>query len=161
MTPYRIAVLVGSLRRESVGVAAGKRHDQTRTSGILIELVRIDDLPLFNQDDEKTPAASLTRFKSEISSAQGLMFVTPEYNRSIPGVLKRDRSRIASIRTECVGRQASGRDGRIARLGGYVDGPATSPQRPRPPGRPDGWAAGSLPPGPRGDVRRRRQPDQP
>jgi chromate reductase, NAD(P)H dehydrogenase (quinone) len=50
--------------------------------------VRIDDLPLYTQDDDGNQAELVKRFKSEISSAQGLMFVTPKYNRSIPGVLK-------------------------------------------------------------------------
>lgn len=88
MTPYRIAVLVGSLRRDSVNRRLANATIRLGPPEFSFELVRIDDLPVFNQDDEKTPAASLTRFKGEISSAQGLMFVTPEYNRSIPGVLK-------------------------------------------------------------------------
>ena len=50
--------------------------------------VRIDDLPPYNQDDDGKPAPSVVRLKGEIKAAQGLLFVTPEYNRSIPGVLK-------------------------------------------------------------------------
>lgn len=46
------------------------------------------DLPLYNQDDDGNPSASVKRLKNEIAAAQGLLFVTPEYNRSIPGVLK-------------------------------------------------------------------------
>jgi chromate reductase, NAD(P)H dehydrogenase (quinone) len=50
--------------------------------------VRIDDLPLYNQDDDANQAAPVKRLKGEVSAAQGVLFVTPEYNRSIPGVLK-------------------------------------------------------------------------
>jgi chromate reductase len=56
--------------------------------GLQLHPVRIDDLPPYNQDDDGNPAAEVTRLKGEIKAAQGLLFVTPEYNRSIPGVLK-------------------------------------------------------------------------
>ncbi len=52
------------------------------------EQVRIDDLPPYNQDEENKPSAAVRRLKGQIGSAQGLLFVTPEYNRSIPGALK-------------------------------------------------------------------------
>jgi chromate reductase len=52
------------------------------------EQVQIDDLPLYNQDQENKPSAAVRRLKGKIGSAHGLLFVTPEYNRSIPGVLK-------------------------------------------------------------------------
>ncbi len=50
--------------------------------------MRIDDLPLYNQDDDGKSATSVLRLKKEIAEARGLLFLTPEYNRSIPGVLK-------------------------------------------------------------------------
>ncbi|MCZ7009915.1 NADPH-dependent FMN reductase, partial [Salmonella enterica] len=50
--------------------------------------VEIGDLPLYNQDDDAAPAAPVVRLKSEIAGSDGVIFVTPEYNRSIPGVLK-------------------------------------------------------------------------
>jgi chromate reductase len=50
--------------------------------------VEIGNLPLYNQDDDSNPADAVKRLKSEIAAAQGVLFVTPEYNRSIPGVLK-------------------------------------------------------------------------
>ncbi|MCY1528537.1 2-hydroxy-1,4-benzoquinone reductase [compost metagenome] len=50
--------------------------------------MRIDDLPLYNQEDDGTPAESVSRIREQIAAADGLLFVTPEYNRSIPGVLK-------------------------------------------------------------------------
>ena len=50
--------------------------------------MRIDDLPLYNQDDDGSPSPQVTRLKGAITAAAGVIFVTPEYNRSIPGVLK-------------------------------------------------------------------------
>lgn len=57
-------------------------------SEFVFKQLEIGDLPLYNQDDDAQPAPSVKRIKAEISAAHGLMFVTPEYNRSIPGVLK-------------------------------------------------------------------------
>jgi len=57
-------------------------------AGVLLEESRIDDLPLYNQDDDTHQAAPVQRLKSEIAGAHGVIFVTAEYNRSIPGVLK-------------------------------------------------------------------------
>ena len=85
---YRIAVLVGSLRRESFNRQLAAALAKLAPQQLEFVPVRIDDLPLYNQDDDGNPAASVTRLKSEIQSAQGLLFITPEYNRSIPGVLK-------------------------------------------------------------------------
>jgi chromate reductase len=88
MTEYRIAVLVGSLRRDSLNRGLANATIKLGPPEFSFDLIRIDDLPPYNQDDDKTPADAVTRFKTEVSAAQGLMFVTPEYNRSIPGVLK-------------------------------------------------------------------------
>jgi chromate reductase len=83
-----IAVIVGSIRRDSLN---------RKLAGALAELAeprdryafsRIDDLPLFSQDLEASPPAAVTRLKGEIEAADGVLIVTPEYNRSIPGVLK-------------------------------------------------------------------------
>jgi chromate reductase len=57
-------------------------------SDFTFQQVKINDLPLYNQDDDVNQAESVKRLKDEIKDAQGLLFVTPEYNRSIPGVLK-------------------------------------------------------------------------
>ena len=88
MTQYRIAVVVGSLRRESfnhkLAMAVAKLAPQETT----FHPLQIGDLPLYNQDDDGNPAASVRRLKDEIKAANGLLFVTPEYNRSLPGVLK-------------------------------------------------------------------------
>jgi chromate reductase, NAD(P)H dehydrogenase (quinone) len=86
MKSFHVAVIVGSIRRDSFN---------RKFADALIKLgefsfshVRIDDLPLYNQDDDAHQAESVKRIKHEIQAADGLLFVTPEYNRSIPGVLK-------------------------------------------------------------------------
>jgi chromate reductase len=88
MSQYKIAVLVGSLRRESFNRQLAGALAKLAPSDFSFEVQKIDDIPLYNQDDEMTPAASVKRLKAAIRSAQGVIFVTPEYNRSIPGVLK-------------------------------------------------------------------------
>ncbi|WP_326539808.1 NADPH-dependent FMN reductase [Pseudorhodoferax sp.] len=88
MAQIKIAVLVGSLRKDSFNRRLAVALAKLAPADVTFEQVRIDDLPLYNQDDDGNPADSVKRLKSEIQSAQGLLFITPEYNRSIPGVLK-------------------------------------------------------------------------
>ena len=88
MTQYQIAVIVGSLRRDSINRQLANGLIQLAPAEFSFKQLEIGDLPLYNQDNDETPAASVTRLKSEIAAASGLLFVTPEYNRSIPGVLK-------------------------------------------------------------------------
>ena len=88
MSQYRIAVVVGSLRRDSINRRLANAVAKLGPDGFEFRQVKIDDLPLYNQDDDASPAEPVKRLKGEIASAQGLLFVTPEYNRSIPGVLK-------------------------------------------------------------------------
>jgi chromate reductase len=85
---YRIAVIVGSLRRGSFNRHLAQALVKLAPQHMEFVPVRIDDLPLFNQDDEAQPSEPVRRFKTEIAAAQGVLFVTPEYNRSVPGVLK-------------------------------------------------------------------------
>ena len=85
---YRIAVVVGSLRRESFNRQLADALGALAPKDLELAQVRIDDLPLYNQDDDSNQAEPVRRLKTEISAAQGVLFVTPEYNRSIPGVLK-------------------------------------------------------------------------
>jgi chromate reductase len=85
---YRIAVLAGSLRRDSFNRQLASALQGLAPKGLQLELLRIDDLPPYNQDDDNNPAPPVRRLKGEIANAQGVIFVTPEYNRSIPGVLK-------------------------------------------------------------------------
>ncbi len=88
MSQYPIAVVVGSLRRDSFN---------RRLAGAIVKLappefsfkqVQIGDLPLYNQYDDGRQAESVKRLKAEIHAARGLLFFTAEYNRSVPGVLK-------------------------------------------------------------------------
>ena len=85
---YRIAVVVGSLRRDSFNRQLAGALAKLAPQGLEFTQVRIDDQPLYNQDDDPAQPEPVRRLKSEISAAQGVLFVTPEYNRSIPGVLK-------------------------------------------------------------------------
>ena len=88
MSQYRIAVVVGSLRKESHNKALAAALARLGPSDVSFETVEIGDLPLYNQDDDGSPSPQVTRLKGAISAAAGVIFVTPEYNRSIPGVLK-------------------------------------------------------------------------
>ncbi|MEF8700406.1 MAG: NAD(P)H-dependent oxidoreductase [Candidatus Accumulibacter sp. UW25] len=88
MTEYQIAVIVGSLRRDSLNRKLAHAIVKLAPSDFSFRQVEIGDLPLYNQDDDANPADSVKRLKSEIAAAHGLLFVTPEYNRSFPGVLK-------------------------------------------------------------------------
>ncbi len=88
MAEYPIAVIVGSLRRESFNRKLADAIVKLAPPELSFKQLRIDDLPLYNQDDDANQADSVRRLKSEISAARGLLFVTAEYNRSIPGVLK-------------------------------------------------------------------------
>jgi chromate reductase len=88
MSQHRIAVLVGSLRRESYNRRLATAVQRLSPPELTRRQIRIDDLPLYNQDDDGHQAEQVKRVKSEIRAADGLLFVTPEYNRSVPGVLK-------------------------------------------------------------------------
>ena len=88
MSQYNIAVLVGSLRKESFNKQLANALVKLTPEDFAFKTLRIDDLPLYNQDDDAHQAEQVLRLKSEIREANGLLFVTPEYNRSIPGVLK-------------------------------------------------------------------------
>ncbi len=88
MSQYRIAVVVGSLRQQSINLKLAKALARLAPAECSFEHVAIAELPLFNQDHEANPAEAVKRMKAEVKAAQGVLFVTPEYNRSIPGVLK-------------------------------------------------------------------------
>lgn len=88
MSQIKIAVLVGSLRKDSFNKKLAVGLAKLAPSDVLLEQIRIDDLPLYNQDDDANQSDEVQRLKSLIAAAQGVIFVTPEYNRSVPGVLK-------------------------------------------------------------------------
>ena len=88
MTQYKIAIVIGSLRRDSFNRKLATAIVKLAPAEFSFAQVQIGDLPLYNQDDDANQAVSVKRLKSEISGSDGLLFVTAEYNRSIPGVLK-------------------------------------------------------------------------
>jgi chromate reductase len=88
MSQYQIAVIVGSLRQDSFNRKLATAIARLAPPDFSFKPVSIGDLPLYNQDDDGHPALAVLRLKEEIKAAHGLLFVTPEYNRSLPGVLK-------------------------------------------------------------------------
>src|SRR5215467_136942 len=88
MAKFKVAVIVGSNRRQSVNRALAQALARLGADKFAFSFVQIDDLPLYNQDLEAELPRSVARFKSEVAAADGLLFVTPEHNRSIPTVLK-------------------------------------------------------------------------
>jgi chromate reductase len=88
MAQYQIAVVVGSLRKDSFNLKLANAIAKLAPPEFSFVHLEIGDLPLYNQDDDANPAASVTRIKGQIAASQGVLFFTPEYNRSFPGVLK-------------------------------------------------------------------------
>ncbi|HEX5719954.1 MAG TPA: NAD(P)H-dependent oxidoreductase [Thermoanaerobaculia bacterium] len=88
MSQYQIALVVGSLRRDSFNRKLANAVVALAPPELSFKDARIDDLPLYNQDDDANQADPVKRLKAEITASQGLLFVTPEYNRSLPGVFK-------------------------------------------------------------------------
>ena len=86
--PVRILAIAGSLRRESYNRAALRAATQLVPEGATIDIFELDGLPGFNQDDEQNPPAKVVDLKLRIREADAVLIVTPEYNYSIPGVLK-------------------------------------------------------------------------
>ncbi|MNR83620.1 FMN-dependent NADPH-azoreductase [compost metagenome] len=85
---YSVAVVVGSLRKDSMNRKMANALIKLAPESLKLSIVEIGELPLFNQDLEATPGAAVTDFKQKIKAANAVLFVTPEYNRSVPGVLK-------------------------------------------------------------------------
>lgn len=88
MSQYTIAVIAGSLRKDSFNRRLANALVKLAPPEFTFKQLQIGNLPLYNQDDDGNQDEAVKRLKNEIRMAQGLLFVTPEYNRSIPGVLK-------------------------------------------------------------------------
>src|ERR1700742_13689 len=89
MTTTRdIAVIVGSLRKESFNLRMAKALIGLAPPELKLDIVPIGDLPLYNQDLEASPPQPWVQFRDRVRPAAGVLFITPEYNRSVPGVLK-------------------------------------------------------------------------
>jgi chromate reductase len=88
MPKPQIAVIVGSNRRESINRKLAHALAKLGARQFDAKFVRIDDLPMYNQDNEGNLPAEVVRFKDEVGRADGVLIVTPEHDRSIPAVLK-------------------------------------------------------------------------
>lgn len=88
MTHYQIAVFVGSLRKDSFNRAVANSLIRLAPTDFSFSHLEIGNLPLYNQDEDANQAPVVKQLKDDITASQGLLFITPEYNRSIPGILK-------------------------------------------------------------------------
>lgn len=88
MSRYQIAIIVGSLRKDSFNRKLADALVKLAPPEFSFSRVEIGDLPLYNQDDDGHPAEAVVRMKEAVRAAHGILIVTPEYNRSFPGVLK-------------------------------------------------------------------------
>jgi len=86
--PYNIAIIVGSLREGSLNRKMARAICGIRGDNLDCSTIEIGDLPLYNQDLDANPPEQWTRFRDQVRPADGVLFVSPEYNRGIPGVLK-------------------------------------------------------------------------
>lgn len=84
----KVLGIAGSLRKGSYNRAALRAAQQLAPEGVDIEIFDLDGIPPFSEDDEQQPPARVTELKSKVRSADAVLFVTPEYNYSVPGVLK-------------------------------------------------------------------------
>jgi chromate reductase, NAD(P)H dehydrogenase (quinone) len=87
-TPHPIVVIVGSLRKESFTLKIANALAKLAPASLKLEVTTLNGISFFNQDLEANPPADWVAFREKIQKADGVIFVTPEYNRAIPGVLK-------------------------------------------------------------------------
>ena len=88
MAKLKLGIIVGSNRRDSINRKLAQALAALGTDDFAPAFIRIDDLPMYNQDNEQPVPPPVDRFKAEVESAEALLFVTPEHSRSIPAVLK-------------------------------------------------------------------------
>jgi chromate reductase len=88
MSKMKILAIPGSLRKGSYNLSALRAAQQLAPPDVEIEIFDLHGIPPFSEDDEKNPPARVTEFKRKIREADAILFGTPEYNYSIPGVLK-------------------------------------------------------------------------
>src|SRR6476469_5803093 len=85
---YKISIIVGSLRKDSLNRKVARSICALRDDNLDCSMIEIGDLPLYNQALDRNPPEQWVRFREQIAEADGVLFCSPEYNRGIPGVLK-------------------------------------------------------------------------
>lgn len=85
---HTVAVIVGSLRKQSFSLRIAQAFAKLAPASLKLNIVTLEGLSFFNQDLEATPPADWVKFRETIQASDAVIFVTPEYNRSVPGVLK-------------------------------------------------------------------------
>ena len=88
MAKLKLGVIVGSNRRESINRKLAQALTRLGSAAFEAHFIQIDDLPMYNQDNENPVPEKVARFKAEITASDALLFVTPEHSRSMPAVLK-------------------------------------------------------------------------
>lgn len=83
-----VAVFVGSLRKDSLNRKVARALIELAPPALKLQIVEIGQLPLYNQDDDANPPKQWSAFRTRVRAADGVLFVTPEYNRSVPAPLK-------------------------------------------------------------------------
>ena len=85
---YDVAVIVGSLRKDSINRKVANALAEVAPDALKLSVIEIGHLPMYNQDSDENPPAEWTQFRARIRSADAVLFVTPEHNRSVPAALK-------------------------------------------------------------------------
>lgn len=86
--PLDVAVFVGSLRKDSINRKVANALAEVAPADLKLNIIDIGNLPIYNQDEDDNPPPAWTAFRQRVEAANAVLFVTPEYNRSIPGGLK-------------------------------------------------------------------------
>jgi chromate reductase len=88
VTPHNIVVIVGSIRKESFSLKIANAMAKLAPAALKLDVTTLQGISFFNQDLESAPPADWVAFREKLQKSDGVLFVTPEYNRAIPGVLK-------------------------------------------------------------------------
>jgi chromate reductase len=86
--PHPVATIIGSLRKESFSLKIAHALAKLAPATLQLQIVTLHEISFFNQDLEAAPPADWLKFRETLHNSSGVLFITPEYNRSIPGVLK-------------------------------------------------------------------------
>ena len=144
-SPHHIVVIVGSLRKESFTLKIANALAKLAPPALKLDVVTLHGISFFNQDLEATPPADWVAFRERIQKSAGVIFVTPEYNRAISGVLKNAIDvALASLWQELIPRQAGRHHLQFAGTAGGRQRGKNSAERPSGHFRSDHGAAGNL-----------------